>query len=218
MTLPTRARVVIIGGGVGGTSIAYHLVQRGWRDVALRGCDSVTSLPEYPYRDDGMPIAFALRRWVDGYLGVWYADDAALARDTELAAWHRALGATDGAGLADVPPLASVGDLVDLVTTILYRVTAAHAVVKIHGVDEHSDIFGTGFFVDPTGTLYTAYAVGGEAENFSVEFNGKKYPAKQVVADIRSGIAMLKIDTVTPALPIGKSHLIRCQVQKQAMP
>ena len=35
MTLPERARVVIIGGGVGGTSIAYHLVQRGWRDVLL---------------------------------------------------------------------------------------------------------------------------------------------------------------------------------------
>src|SRR4051794_16744662 len=36
---------------------------------------------------------------------------------------------------------------------------AARAVVKIHGVDDHSDIFGTGFFVDPTGTLYTAYTV-----------------------------------------------------------
>src|ERR1043166_2478652 len=85
---------------------------------------------------------------------------------------------------------------------------AAHAVVKIHGVDEHSDIFGTGFFIDPTGTLYTANSVGGDAENFSVEFNGKKYPAKQVVADIRSGIAMLKIDAVTPALPIGKSQTL----------
>ena len=86
---------------------------------------------------------------------------------------------------------------------------AAHAVVKIHGVDEHSgmpDISGTGFFIDPTGTLYTAYTVGGEAENFTIEFNGKTYPAKQIVADIRSGIAMLKIDAVTPALPIGKSH------------
>src|SRR5207302_6832293 len=35
VTLPERARVVIIGGGVGGTSIAYHLVRRGWRDVVL---------------------------------------------------------------------------------------------------------------------------------------------------------------------------------------
>jgi 4-methylaminobutanoate oxidase (formaldehyde-forming) len=33
--LPTRARVVIIGGGVIGTSVAYHLAQLGWTDVLL---------------------------------------------------------------------------------------------------------------------------------------------------------------------------------------
>ena len=78
--------------------------------------------------------------------------------------------------------------------------------VKIHGVDEHSEISGTGFFVDPTGTLYTAYTVGGEAGNFTIEFEGKKYPARQILADIRSGMAMLKVDLATPALPIGKSE------------
>ncbi len=83
---------------------------------------------------------------------------------------------------------------------------AAKAVVKIHGVDEHSEICGTGFFIDPTGTLYTAYTVGGEAGNFTIEFGGKKYPARQLLADIRSGTAMLKIDEATPALPIGKSE------------
>src|SRR5213596_401733 len=83
---------------------------------------------------------------------------------------------------------------------------AAKAIVKIHGVDEHSEICGTGFFIDPTGTLYTAYTVGGEAGNFSVEFGGKKYPARQLVADVRSGTAMLKVEETTPALPIGKSE------------
>jgi serine protease Do len=83
---------------------------------------------------------------------------------------------------------------------------AAKAVVKIHGVDEHSEIFGTGFFVDPTGTLYTSYTVGGEAGNFTIEFEGKKYPAHQILADVRSGMAMLKVDAATPALPIGKSE------------
>ena len=34
--LPARARCVIIGGGVGGTSIAYHLAKLGYRDVVLR--------------------------------------------------------------------------------------------------------------------------------------------------------------------------------------
>jgi serine protease Do len=83
---------------------------------------------------------------------------------------------------------------------------AAKAVVKVHGVDEHSEIFGTGFFVDPTGTLYTSYTVGGEAGNFTIEYEGKKYAARQVLADVRSGLAMLKADLATPALPIGRSE------------
>jgi glycine cleavage system aminomethyltransferase T/glycine/D-amino acid oxidase-like deaminating enzyme len=33
--LPTRARVVVVGGGVIGCSVAYHLTQLGWTDVLL---------------------------------------------------------------------------------------------------------------------------------------------------------------------------------------
>lgn len=32
---PTHARVVIIGGGVGGASIAYHLTKMGWKDIVV---------------------------------------------------------------------------------------------------------------------------------------------------------------------------------------
>src|SRR3954462_4558636 len=41
--LPARARVVVIGGGVGGTSIAFHLARRGERDVVLLDRDELTS-------------------------------------------------------------------------------------------------------------------------------------------------------------------------------
>jgi glycine cleavage system aminomethyltransferase T/glycine/D-amino acid oxidase-like deaminating enzyme len=41
--LPARARIVIIGGGVGGTSIAYHLAQLGERDVILLDRNELTS-------------------------------------------------------------------------------------------------------------------------------------------------------------------------------
>ncbi len=42
-SLPSRARVVIVGGGVGGTSIAYHLAQLGERDVVLVDRNELTS-------------------------------------------------------------------------------------------------------------------------------------------------------------------------------
>ncbi len=41
--LPDRARVVIIGGGVGGASIAYHLAKLGERDVVLLDRNELTS-------------------------------------------------------------------------------------------------------------------------------------------------------------------------------
>jgi dimethylglycine oxidase len=34
-SLPTQARVVIVGGGIVGCSLAYYLTERGWRDVVV---------------------------------------------------------------------------------------------------------------------------------------------------------------------------------------
>jgi glycine cleavage system T protein len=41
--LPTQARVVIVGGGVIGCSVAYHLVKLGWSDVVLLERKQLTS-------------------------------------------------------------------------------------------------------------------------------------------------------------------------------
>ena len=38
-----HARAVIIGGGVGGTSIAYHLAELGWTDIVLVDRAELTS-------------------------------------------------------------------------------------------------------------------------------------------------------------------------------
>jgi 4-methylaminobutanoate oxidase (formaldehyde-forming) len=42
-TLPDRARVVVIGGGIIGTSVLYHLAHMGWKDVVLLERDRLTS-------------------------------------------------------------------------------------------------------------------------------------------------------------------------------
>src|SRR3954464_16014003 len=43
MTVPSQARVVVIGGGVIGCSVAYHLALMGWTDVVLLERDKLTS-------------------------------------------------------------------------------------------------------------------------------------------------------------------------------
>jgi glycine cleavage system aminomethyltransferase T/glycine/D-amino acid oxidase-like deaminating enzyme len=43
MTVPTHARVVVVGGGVIGCSVAYHLAHMGWIDVVLLERDKLTS-------------------------------------------------------------------------------------------------------------------------------------------------------------------------------
>ena len=38
-----RARAVVIGGGITGASVAYHLAKAGWRDTVLVEKDELTS-------------------------------------------------------------------------------------------------------------------------------------------------------------------------------
>ena len=45
-----EAQAVIIGGGVGGTSVAYHLVEAGWQDVVLLE----NPFPEGPFGAKGL--------------------------------------------------------------------------------------------------------------------------------------------------------------------
>lgn len=43
INLPKHARVVVIGGGIIGCSVAYHLADMGWTDILLLERDQITS-------------------------------------------------------------------------------------------------------------------------------------------------------------------------------
>jgi serine protease Do len=87
--------------------------------------------------------------------------------------------------------------------------TAKGAVVRIEAEDGHGKVAGTGFFIDPAGTVYTAYEVGGESRDITVEFGESRYPARRLVADFRSNIAILKVNAETPWLPLGNSDEVQ---------
>jgi S1-C subfamily serine protease len=80
------------------------------------------------------------------------------------------------------------------------------AVVKIEAVDRHGQLSGTGFFIDPNGTLYTSYTIGGESKEIVVRRGELRYPARRLLGDSRSGIAILKVDAETPFLPLAKAQ------------
>ena len=86
---------------------------------------------------------------------------------------------------------------------------AKSAVVRIQAEDEHGRLAGTGFFIDPTGTIITAYEVGGESWDLIAEFGTSRYPAQRLVADARSGIAILKVNADTPWLAMGDSDELK---------
>ena len=80
------------------------------------------------------------------------------------------------------------------------------AIVRIEGTDFHGTLSGTGFFIDPNGTILTSYTVGGEAREIVVMDGDRKLPARRLTGDARSGIALLKVDAETPFLSLGKSR------------
>jgi S1-C subfamily serine protease len=122
----------------------------------------------------------------------------------------RALNAGIGLFLLGVTPLLAQQGLNSISSEVAKVFEGAKsAVVRIQAEDEHGRLSGTGFFIDPNGTIMTAYAVGGESRDIIVEFGPNRYPAERLVADPRSGIAILRLTATTPWLPIGDSDELK---------
>jgi len=107
-------------------------------DYARRGVGDPETLPMYPFRDDALPIWAAMRRFVERYVRLYYASDADVIADGELAAFVREVGAADGGRLpamvAGVAPK-TVSDVIDLISRVLFRATAYHATINNSNYD-----------------------------------------------------------------------------------
>lgn len=99
-------------------------------DVAARGLDDPHVLPEYPYRDDAKLVWGAIRRFVEAYVRRYYASDAAVAGDAELAGWVREMGSQEGGRLKGLHAVETVEALVNLVAVVIWTGSAQHAAVN----------------------------------------------------------------------------------------
>ncbi len=79
------------------------------------------------------------------------------------------------------------------------------AVVRITASDDYGRLAGTGFLIDSNGTIFTAYSVVAKNKDIEVQFDGKKYPARRLFTDRKSGLAAIKINAADmPSLPAGR--------------
>lgn len=108
------------------------------RQLEARGVTSPDL--QYPYRDDALLIWGAIERWVRSYVGLFYANDAAVAADAALAGWGAEIVADDagrlrGFGEREDGRITTVSYLVEALTMILFTSSAQHAAVNFPQAD-----------------------------------------------------------------------------------
>ncbi len=99
-------------------------------DLRARGLDDPATLPECPYRDDILPLWDAIHEWVEGYLRVFYREDAEVRGDAEVQAWIRELAHPRGGRLPGVGEAPTIAALARLVAFFIWTVTAQHSAVN----------------------------------------------------------------------------------------
>lgn len=101
------------------------------KEIENRGMDNVQSLPHYPYRDDGMLVWNAIKNFVKNYLNLYYKTPQDISEDQELQAWAQELVSEQGGRVKGVPEtIATVNELVDIATTIIFTCGPQHAAVN----------------------------------------------------------------------------------------
>ena len=77
------------------------------------------------------------------------------------------------------------------------------SVVRIRCMDSHGEINGTGFYLDPTGTVCTLSEIVRDGRDITVLQEGSSLTATVLVLDPRSGVALLRTEE-----PPGKSTFV----------
>ncbi|MGQ4647875.1 lipoxygenase family protein [Lyngbya aestuarii] len=105
-------------------------------EIKNRGLDNLENLPHYPYRDDGMLLWQAIKKFVSDYLKLYYKTPEDLSRDYELQAWAAELVAAEGGRVKGVPErIDTVEQLIEVVTAIIFTCGPQHSAVNFTQYD-----------------------------------------------------------------------------------
>lgn len=109
-------------------------------------------------------------------------------------------------GSTELDPALDVARVIEKHVEKIFQ-RSQQAIVRVQALDsKHGLLSGTGFFIEPNGTLYTSYTVAGESNEIVVMHGDLIYPATRLAADPRSGIAILKTEAHVDFIPQGRSN------------
>jgi arachidonate 15-lipoxygenase len=102
--------------------------------LARSSTDGLAGLPYYPYRDDGLLVWTAIRRWTDEFVDAYYRSDAEVRDDHELQAWAAEVASPDGGAIRDfgagAGTIADRTDLAEILTMVIWTAGPQHAAVN----------------------------------------------------------------------------------------
>lgn len=138
-----------------GAKGTLDLIALGWQDWRMdiqgtlpqdleeRGVWDLSILPDYPYRDDGLLLYDAIKRYVSSVIEARYGTEEELVDDYELQAWRLELEAdgNPGCGIKGVPgegKFDTTEELSQTISSILFASTVGHAAVNVSQYDEYA--------------------------------------------------------------------------------
>jgi arachidonate 15-lipoxygenase len=102
--------------------------------LARSGTDGAAGLPYFPYRDDGLLVWTAIRRWAGEFVDGYYRSDADVYEDHELQAWAAEVASPDGGAIRDFGAspggIADRNDLAEILTMVIWTAGPQHAAVN----------------------------------------------------------------------------------------
>ncbi|QLE47390.1 lipoxygenase [Nostoc sp. C057] len=100
-------------------------------ELKNRGMDDPNNLPHYPYRDDGLLLWNAIKKFVSEYLQIYYKTPQDLAEDLELQSWAQELVSQSGGRVKGVSNrIDTLDQLVDIATAVIFTCGPQHAAVN----------------------------------------------------------------------------------------
>ncbi|MBL9065102.1 MAG: arachidonate 15-lipoxygenase [Sphingopyxis sp.] len=121
-------------------------------DLAERGVGVDSALADYPYRDDALLVWNTIHEWARQYVDLYYASDADVTGDTELARWATCLAGE--AKIKGFGAIVSRKQLAEICTMVMFTASAQHAAVNFPQKDIMAfapAITGAGWQAAPSG-------------------------------------------------------------------